>query len=162
MIAMRAFFLAISLLLSLSPATFAVEPDEMLVNPALEERAQALSKTLRCMVCQNQSIEDSAAPLARDLRLIVREHIQAGESDAQIRDFLVARYGEFVLLEPRLSPHTILLWLVPGMILLAGSAWITLGFIRGKPPQPQTSQLSREEEKKLAELTGNPGDLTKL
>lgn len=160
MIAMRAFFLVISLLLSLSPATFAVEPDEMLANPALEERAQALSKTLRCMVCQNQSIEDSAAPLARDLRLIVREHIKAGESDAQIRDFLVARYGEFVLLEPRLSPHTILLWLVPGMILLAGAAWIALVFVRGNPPQ--TGQLSREEEKKLAELTGNPGDLTKL
>jgi len=160
MIAMRAFFLAISLLLSLSSATFAVEPDEMLADPVLEERAQALSKTLRCMVCQNQSIEDSAAPLARDLRLIVREHIKTGESDAQIRDFLVARYGEFVLLEPRLSPHTILLWLVPGIILLAGAAWITLGFVRGNPPQ--TSQLSRDEEKKLAELTGNPGDLTKL
>lgn len=160
MIAMRALFLAISLLLSFSSATFAVEPDEMLANPALEERAQALSKTLRCMVCQNQSIEDSAAPLARDLRLIVREHIKAGESDAQIRDFLVARYGEFVLLEPRLSAHTILLWLVPGMILLAGAAWIALGFVRGNPPQP--NQLSREEEKKLAELTGNPGDLTKL
>lgn len=160
MIAMRALFLAISLLLSFSSATFAVEPDEMLANPALEERAQALSKTLRCMVCQNQSIEDSAAPLARDLRLIVREHIKAGESNAQIRDFLVARYGEFVLLEPRLSAHTILLWLVPGMILLAGAAWIALGFVRGNPPQP--NQLSREEEKKLAELTGNPGDLTKL
>lgn len=160
MIAMRALFLSIFLLLSFSSATFAVEPDEMLANPALEERAQALSKTLRCMVCQNQSIEDSAAPLARDLRLIVREHIKAGESDAQIRDFLVARYGEFVLLEPRLSAHTILLWLVPGMILLAGAAWIALGFVRGNPPQP--NQLSREEEKKLAELTGNPGDLTKL
>lgn len=160
MIAMRALFLAISLLLSFSSATFAVEPDEMLANSALEERAQALSKTLRCMVCQNQSIEDSAAPLARDLRLIVREHIKAGESNAQIRDFLVARYGEFVLLEPRLSAHTILLWLVPGMILLAGAAWIALGFVRGNPPQP--NQLSREEEKKLAELTGNPGDLTKL
>lgn len=160
MIAMRTLFLAISLLLSVSSTTFAVEPDEMLANPALEERAQALSKTLRCMVCQNQSIEDSAAPLARDLRLIVREHIKAGESDGQIRDFLVARYGEFVLLEPRLSPHTILLWLVPGMILLAGAAWIGLVFVRGNPPRP--NQLSREEEKKLAELTGNPGDLTKL
>lgn len=162
MIAMRAFFLAVSLLFSLSSIAFAVEPDEMLTNPALEERAQALSKTLRCMVCQNQSIEDSAAPLARDLRLIVREHVKTGESDAQIRDFLVARYGEFVLLEPRLNAHTVLLWLVPGMILLAGAAWIALGFIRGNPPQPQPNQLSREEEKKLAELTGNPGDLTKL
>lgn len=162
MIAMRALFLATYLLFSLSAATFAVEPDEMLADPALEARAQALSKTLRCMVCQNQSIEDSSAPLARDLRLIVREHIKTGESDVQIRDFLVARYGEFVLLEPRLSPHTILLWLVPSMILLAGAAWIALVFVRGNPPQPQPNQLSREEEGKLAELTGNSGDLTKL
>jgi cytochrome c-type biogenesis protein CcmH len=160
MIAMRALFLASSLLLSLSSAVFAVEPDEMLADPALEERAQALSKTLRCMVCQNQSIEDSAAPLARDLRLIVREHVKAGESDAQIRDFLVARYGEFVLLEPRLNAHTLLLWLVPGMILLGGAGWIALAFARGNPPR--SDKLSREEEKKLAELTGNPRDLTKL
>jgi cytochrome c-type biogenesis protein CcmH len=157
---MRGIILAISLFLSFSSAALAVEPDEMLKDPALEARARALSQTLRCMVCQNQSIEDSAAPLARDLRLIVREHIKAGESDQQIRDFLVARYGEFVLLNPRFSAHTALLWAVPGFVLLAGLAWVAFVSFRGNAPQPQ--KLSPEEEKKLAELMRNPGDLTKL
>ena len=157
---MRRFVLALSLFLSLSSVALAVEPDELLKDPALEARARALSQTLRCMVCQNQSIEDSAAPLARDLRLIVREHIKAGESDAQIRNFLVARYGEFVLLNPRVSPHTIALWAVPGIILLAGLAWMTRKFFRGVPPQP--AKLSRDEERKLAELVRNSDDLTKL
>ena len=157
---MRGFILALSFFLSFSSLAFAVEPDEMLKDPALEARARALSQTLRCMVCQNQSIEDSAAPLARDLRLIVREHIKAGESDQQIRDFLVARYGEFVLLNPRLSAHTIVLWAVPGLILLFGGIWFAGVFFRGNPPQP--AKLSREEERKLAELGRNPDDLTKL
>ena len=85
-----------------SPA-LAVQPDEVLTDPALEARARALSKELRCMVCQNQSIDDSDAPLARDLRVLVRERLQAGDSDAQVLDFLVKRYGEFVLLKPRFS-----------------------------------------------------------
>lgn len=157
---MRGIFLAAFLFLSLSPQALAVEPDEMLADPALEARARALSETLRCMVCQNQSIEDSAAPLARDLRLIVREHIRNGESDRDIRDYLVARYGEFVLLNPRLSPHTVLLWAVPGMILLAGAVSIALVFFRGNAPQP--APLSREEESKIAELLENSDDLTKL
>lgn len=157
---MRRLVLALSLFAAFSSVAFAVEPDEMLKDPALEARARALSQTLRCMVCQNQSIEDSAAPLARDLRLIVREHIKAGESDAQIRDFLVARYGEFVLLNPRVSPHTIALWAIPGVILLAGFAWMIRKFLRGNPPQP--AKLSREEKRKLAELAGNSDDLTKL
>jgi cytochrome c-type biogenesis protein CcmH len=157
---MRAAFSATILFLALSFAAFAVEPDEMLADPALEARARALSQTLRCMVCQNQSIEDSAAPLARDLRLIVREHIKAGESDQEIRDFLVARYGEFVLLDPRPSAHTVVLWAVPALILLVGGAWIAFVFFRGHAPQPD--QLSREEERKLAELVKNPDDLTKL
>ena len=157
---MRGFILALSLFLSLSSMALAVEPDEMLKDPVLEARARALSQTLRCMVCQNQSIEDSAAPLARDLRLIVREHIKAGESDRQIRDFLVARYGEFVLLNPRVSAHTIVLWAVPGLILLFGGIWFAAVFFRGNPPQPK--KLSREEERKLAEMVRNPDDLTKL
>lgn len=157
---MRRFILAASLFLSLYSMAFAVEPDEMLKDPALEARARALSQTLRCMVCQNQSIEDSAAPLARDLRLIVREHIKAGESDQEIRDFLVARYGEFVLLSPRVSAHTIVLWAAPGLILLFGGVWFAMVFFRGNPPQPK--KLSREEERKLAELARNPDDLTKL
>jgi cytochrome c-type biogenesis protein CcmH len=103
-----------------APSAIAVEPNEVLADPALEARARALSKELRCMVCQNQSIDDSDAPLARDLRILVREHLQAGESDRQVIDFLVARYGEFVLLRPRFSWHTALLWLGPAAILVIG------------------------------------------
>ena len=98
----------------------AVQPDEIMADPVKEARARELSRELRCMVCQNQSIDDSAAPLARDLRLLVRERISAGDSDRQVIDFLVARYGEFVLLKPRFSPHTLLLWLIPPFVLLGG------------------------------------------
>lgn len=157
---LRLGWLLAVLALAVSQSAAAVEPNEMLKDPALEARARALSQTLRCMVCQNQSIEDSAAPLARDLRLIVREHIKAGESDQEIRDFLVARYGEFVLLSPRVSAHTIVLWAAPGLILLFGGVWFAIVFFRGNPPQPK--KLSREEERKLAELARNPDDLTKL
>jgi cytochrome c-type biogenesis protein CcmH len=103
-----------------SPAAHAVQPDEIMSDPAKESRARDLSRELRCMVCQNQSIDDSEAPLARDLRLLVRERIAAGDSDAQVLDFLVARYGEFVLLKPRLAPHTYLLWLLPPLALAGG------------------------------------------
>src|ERR1700674_3471593 len=98
----------------------AVQPDEIMSDPVKEARARDLSRELRCMVCQNQSIDDSEAPLARDLRLLVRERIAAGDSDAQVIDFLVARYGEFVLLKPRVNQHTLLLWLVPPLALLGG------------------------------------------
>src|SRR3954462_2390549 len=98
----------------------AVQPDEIMAEPAKETRARDLSRELRCMVCQNQSIDDSEAPLARDLRLLVRERIAAGDSDAQVMDFLVARYGEFVLLKPRLKSHTLLLWLLPPFALIGG------------------------------------------
>ena len=100
-----------------SPAAFAVQPDEIMADPAKEARARDLSRELRCMVCQNQSIDDSEAPLARDLRLLVRERIAAGDSDAQVIDFLVARYGEFVLLKPRVNQHTLVLWLLPPLAL---------------------------------------------
>ena len=107
------------LVFCLSPA-FAVQPDEIMADPAKESRARDLSRELRCMVCQNQSIDDSEAPLARDLRLLVRERIAAGDSDAQVMDFLVARYGEFVLLKPRFEiPHR-LLWLLPPLALAGG------------------------------------------
>src|SRR6266550_5808484 len=102
------------------PSAIAVEPNEVLTDPALEARARVLSKELRCMVCQNQSIDDSEAPLARDLRILVRERLQAGDSDRQVIDFLVARYGEFVLLRPRFSWHTAVLWLGPAAMLLIG------------------------------------------
>lgn len=98
----------------------AVQPDEIMTDPAKEVRARNLSKELRCMVCQNQSIDDSDAPLARDLRLLVRERIATGESDRQVMDFLVARYGEFVLLKPRFELHTLLLWLLTPLLLISG------------------------------------------
>ncbi len=110
-----------ALLLALAAPALAVQPDEVLKDPQLEARARGLSQHLRCMVCQNQSIDDSDAPLARDLRLLVRERLSAGDSDSQVIDFLVSRYGEFVLLKPRFEWHTAALWLLPPVILLAGS-----------------------------------------
>src|ERR1700716_1789605 len=111
--------LAIAVMMGWSAAR-AVQPDEIMSDPAMETRARDLSRELRCMVCQNQSIDDSEAPLARDLRLLVRERIAAGNSDAQVLDFLVARYGEFVLLKPRFENHTLLLWLVSPLALIGG------------------------------------------
>jgi cytochrome c-type biogenesis protein CcmH len=115
------FFIVLTLTLVASPRVEAVQPDEILADSALEGRARSLSKELRCMVCQNQSIDDSDAPLARDLRVLVRERLQAGDSDGQVIDFLVARYGEFVLLKPRFSLHTALLWLGPAAVMLIGA-----------------------------------------
>jgi cytochrome c-type biogenesis protein CcmH len=118
---MRSLCLIIVLLtVAAAPCAIAVEPDEVLSDATLEARARALSRELRCMVCQNQSIDDSEAPLARDLRILVRERLQAGDSDRQVIDFLVARYGEFVLLRPRFSWHTAVLWLGPAALLLIG------------------------------------------
>jgi cytochrome c-type biogenesis protein CcmH len=101
-----------------------VEPDEVLADPALEARARTLSAELRCMVCQNQSIDDSDAPLAKDLRLLLRDRIAAGDSDDEVTQYLVARYGEFILLKPRLGPATVLLWATPLVVLLAGISLI--------------------------------------
>src|ERR1700676_2107934 len=131
---------ALSLLLMLFCASplGAVQPDEMLSNPAQEARARALSKELRCMVCQNESIDDSEAPLAHDLRVLVRDRIQSGDSDAQVIDFLVARYGEFVLLKPRLSWHTAALWTLPPGLLLVGII-ATLFMARRRKCQPPPS-----------------------
>src|SRR5580692_9741682 len=113
-----AMMLVVSLLAP--AAAWAVQPDEMLPNPVLEARARVLSKELRCMVCQNESIDESEAPLAHDLRVLVRERLKAGDSDAQVLDFLVVRYGEFVLLKPRLSWRTAMLWGLPPGLLLVG------------------------------------------
>src|SRR5216683_7745946 len=122
----RCLVAAVLSLAILSPAV-AVQPDEVLSDPALEARARSLSKELRCLVCQNQSIDDSAAPLARDLRLLVRERLIGGDSDQHVVDFLVARYGEFVLLKPRFAWHTALLWLGPPGVLIGGALalWLT-------------------------------------
>jgi cytochrome c-type biogenesis protein CcmH len=137
----------------------AVQPDEILKDPALESRARALSQELRCMVCQNQSIDDSDAPLAKDLRVLVRERLSAGDSDNQVIDFLVARYGEFVLLKPRVTAHTLLLWLAPFAALLIGG-WGVIAFIRRRGNESQTAQgqeqLTPAEQSRVAELLKEP------
>src|SRR5438105_11956466 len=139
------FVLALMLLGTSVPDAFAVQPDEILSDPVLEARARALSKELRCMVCQNQSIDDSDAPLAKDLRVLVRERLTVGDSDRQVIDFLVARYGEFVLLKPRLSWHTALLWLAPGVVLVVGAfalLFLARRFGRGAgAPEPAAAKL---------------------
>jgi cytochrome c-type biogenesis protein CcmH len=145
---------AILLVLVLSTTLgHAVQPDEMLPDPRLEARARALSRDLRCMVCQNQSIDDSDAPLARDLRLLVRERIRAGDSDPKVIDFLVARYGEFVLLRPRFETHTALLWLTP-LVILVGGAIALLVLARRRSRPDESPKLSDEEEARVASLTG--------
>jgi cytochrome c-type biogenesis protein CcmH len=121
----RSFVVVLTLSLALARA-WAVQPDEILSDSMLESRARALSKELRCMVCQNQSIDDSDAPLARDLRILVRERLQAGDSDQQVIDFLIARYGEFVLLRPRFSPRTAILWLTPLGVLFLGALGLAM------------------------------------
>lgn len=149
--------LAATLVLGAMPAR-AVLPDEIMADPAKEARARELSKELRCMVCQNQSIDDSEAPLARDLRLLVRERISAGDSDRQVIDFLVARYGEFVLLKPRLNEHTLVLWLTPPLALLLGAfALWRLGRRKANPAasgEDSGSRLSSDEQARLDRLLG--------
>ncbi len=134
---------------------FAVQPDEILSNQQLETRARNLSRELRCMVCQNQSIDDSEAPLARDLRILVRERLTAGDSDQQVLEFLTARYGDFVLLNPRFNLHTALLWLLPaGLLMIGATALIILVRRQRKIEQPETN-LTAAEKARLTEL-GNP------
>jgi cytochrome c-type biogenesis protein CcmH len=130
----------------------AVEPDEMLPDPALEARARALSQELRCLVCQNQSIDDSNAALARDLRVLVRERLTAGDGDAAVLAFVEARYGEFVLLRPKLNAHTVLLWLTP-LLLLVGTAVALLRHTRAGAAADQTAvPLTGAEQRRLEEL----------
>ena len=138
------------LLLALAAPALAVQPDEVLKDPRLEARARGLSQHLRCMVCQNQSIDDSDAPLARDLRLLVRERLSAGDSDSQVMDFIVSRYGQFVLLKPRFEWHTAALWLLPPAILLAGAVAVFLSTRRR--PMASDPALTEAERAKLAEI----------
>ncbi len=126
---MRRLLLALGLLLAAGTA-HAVEPGERLSDPALEARARALSRELRCLVCQNQSIDDSSAPLAADLRRLVRERLSPGDGDGAVKDYLVARYGDFVLLRPPVKPETWILWLTPPALLLGGGAVAFLAFRR--------------------------------
>ncbi len=129
---------------------FAVEPSEILSDPALEARARALSGELRCMVCQNESIDESNAPLAHDLRVLVRDHLKAGDSDAAIRQFLVSRYGDFILLKPPFKAETFLLWGTPLIVLFGGGLALALAARRKKPAV--AAHLNTDEQARLAEL----------
>ncbi|MCY1708624.1 cytochrome c-type biogenesis protein CcmH [Pannonibacter sp. SL95] len=160
---MRRFILLLALLASvLAPLTavHALAPDEVLADPVLEQRARALSSELRCMVCQNQSIDDSDAPLAKDLRVLVRERLVAGDSDAQVIDYLVSRYGEFVLLKPKVAWHTLALWIAGPLALIAGIAGLLLALRRQRKAQPVAAGgLSAAEQAELDQiLKGGTGD----
>ncbi|WP_182085616.1 cytochrome c-type biogenesis protein [Aureimonas sp. ME7] len=146
--------LAFAALTAISPA-WAVRPDEMLADPKLEQRARDLSAGLRCMVCQNQSIDDSDAPLARDLRILVRERLQAGDDDGEVLDYLVSRYGQFVLLRPRLEWETAVLWGTPLVLLAIGGVLLVR---RNRIPTASTAHLSPEEETRLRALLDETGD----
>jgi cytochrome c-type biogenesis protein CcmH len=139
------------LLMVLAPA-HAVEPGEMLKDAALEARARRISQELRCVVCQNQSIDDSTAPLAHDLRVIVRERLVAGDSDAQVLAFVEARYGEFVLLRPHLEPQTLLLWTTPLLLLAGAAAYLLRARSRAAGGRQDAAPLSPEEQRRLEEL----------
>jgi cytochrome c-type biogenesis protein CcmH len=149
---MRHVAAVIALLLLVSGAARAVTPDEVLNDPALETRARHLSQELRCMVCQNQSIDDSEAPLAHDLRVLVRERLKAGDSDSQVLDYLVDRYGEFVLLKPRFELQTIMLWGLPPLALLAGIAGLVVALRRRQLSDSGPTKLSAAERRRLATL----------
>jgi cytochrome c-type biogenesis protein CcmH len=159
---MRCLSLLVVLIALLHPSLSwaAVQPDEMLRNPALEARARVLSQQLRCMVCQNESIDESDAPLAHDLRVLVRERLQAGDSDAQVLDFLVARYGEFVLLKPRLSWRTAALWGLPPGLLLVGLALLVVVARRrrGGALEP-VPKLTAAEEVRLKRILAGDRDI---
>ena len=143
--------LVLTALVGLSSVAHAVQPEEVLPDKKLEERARNISTGLRCLVCQNQSIDDSDAPLARDLRLLVRERLVAGDSDAGVRDFVVSRYGEFVLLKPLFGAHTLILWLSPILVLSLGA--LTLFAARRRTaPAASPPELGGDEKKRLEVL----------
>ena len=137
--------------LAFSSPACAVQPDEILGDAKLEQRARDLSTGFRCLVCQNQSIDESDAPLARDLRILIRERLTKGDSDAEITDFIVVRYGDFVLLRPRLTARTAILWATPFLIILAGFTVI----LRRRKVSDSTAEsaLSTEEQKALRDIT---------
>jgi cytochrome c-type biogenesis protein CcmH len=148
---MRVLAAALVLATVLAAPAMAVQPDEVLPDPRLETRARTISEGLRCLVCQNQSIDDSDAPLARDLRLLVRDRLKAGDSDADVEKYVVQRYGEFVLLRPVVAPHTMLLWFGPALVLAAGI--LGLAFTRRRRPDPALP-LSPAEQARLHALAG--------
>lgn len=150
--------------LAFGGSALAVQPDEVLADPALEARARALSKDIRCLVCRNENIDDSNAPLARDLRILLRERLEAGDSDAEVKEFLVARYGEFVLLRPRFNAHTAVLWLGP-LAALGFGVLLARSVLRRRPAGPEGTSaapgeaappapLSEADQARLRELLG--------
>jgi len=149
---MRRIALIVAVMLLAMPQAYAVQPDEILPNPALERRARAISGGLRCLVCQNQSIDDSDAPLARDLRILVRERLVAGDDDKAVVDFVVARYGDFVLLRPPFNAHTLLLWGAPFAILLFAMVFLWRRARQRAVETSPPSGLSPEEQARLAAL----------
>lgn len=153
---MRVFLILAMVLAAATPSARAVEPKEMLKNPVLEARARAISRELRCLVCQNESIDDSNADLAHDLRLLLRQRLAAGDSDRQAVAFIVQRYGDFVLLKPPVEPATYLLWFGPAALLIvaAASAFILVG--RRNRALPEPAPLSAEEKRRLEALLNEP------
>lgn len=143
--------LSILVLLWLALPAFAVNPNEMLADPTLEARARTISEGLRCLVCQNQSIDDSDADLAHELRVIVRERLTAGDTDQQVVDYIVARYGEFVLLKPVIAPHTAILWIAAPLVLIIGAVAIVFALRRRRPAS--ATAITTEEQRALDELT---------
>ncbi len=151
---MRLPFAALAAAMFLATPVHAVQPDEILKDPALEARARGISAGLRCLVCQNQSIDDSDAPLAKDLRVLVRERLKAGDSDGDVRDFVVQRYGEFVLLRPVFGAHTLFLWLTPVLVLALGGLGL-YGALRRRPAP--SAPLDEREQAELDRVLGGRG-----
>ena len=150
---MRRLAGSLAILLVLVTGALALNPSEILSDPVLEARAREISAGLRCLVCQNQSIEDSDADLAHDLRVIVRERLVAGDTDEQVRDYVVARYGEFVLLQPVFGLHTLLLWIAAPILLIGGVIAVVVGVRRKRASAP--AELTAEEQAALDKLEGH-------
>lgn len=149
---MRAILLLVVFCLLLPATALAVLPDEKLDDPELEARAQALSEDIRCVVCQHESIETSNAGIARDIRILIRERLAAGQSEEQIRDYLVSRYGDYILFRPPMKPATWLLWFGPALVFVIGLAALAT-YLRKRRPQDNHGQLSDEERRRLRQLT---------
>jgi cytochrome c-type biogenesis protein CcmH len=146
---MRGVLVALFAMVFLAGPAMAVLPSEQLKDPALEARARRIGSQLRCLVCQNQSIDDSDAPLAGDLRVIIRERLVAGDTDRQAMDFVVQRYGRFVLLKPPFEPGTWLLWLGPALVLVGGGVWVAMMTRKTNAPLDMTTSLTQEEREQL-------------
>lgn len=148
------------LLAFFAPAgALAVQPDEILPDSKLEQRAREISTGIRCMVCQNENIDDSNAPLARDLRILVRDRLKKGDSDDQVRDYLVARYGDFVLLKPPFKPETLLLWITPVFVLLGAGVFTVMRMRNGRLAKPSALSAAERAELERIVAQGNNGEI---